>query len=80
MVDALSYWMVCLRSFFTRYFLRDGKLIRNRHTSEGFALQIVEGIDAIGGTVKDKCGLYDTCKRWDDWVGGVGFNQYDSGV
>lgn len=50
------------------------------HTSEGFALQIVEGLDLIEGTVKDKCGMYDTCARWDDWVNDVAFYQHDSGV
>ncbi|KAJ4359578.1 uncharacterized protein N0V89_000133 [Didymosphaeria variabile] len=50
------------------------------HTSEGFALQIVEGLDMIEGTVKDKCGLYDTCAKWDDWVESVAFYQQDSGV
>jgi FtsP/CotA-like multicopper oxidase with cupredoxin domain len=50
------------------------------HTSMGFALQIVEGKSMIGGTVKDKCGLYDTCKKWDDWTIETGFYQHDSGV
>jgi FtsP/CotA-like multicopper oxidase with cupredoxin domain len=50
------------------------------HTSMGFALQIVEGKSMIGDTVKDGDVLRDTCKKWTDWTGGVGFSQMDSGV
>lgn len=52
----------------------------SRHTSEGFALQLVEGMDAIADTVDDECKLYDTCANWNNWVDSVGFYQQDSGV
>ncbi|KAL6712153.1 hypothetical protein ACN47E_000030 [Coniothyrium glycines] len=50
------------------------------HTSMGFALQILEGQQQIKQTVKDECGLYRTCEKWNDWVAAKGFKQHDSGV
>ncbi|KAF2001928.1 carbohydrate-binding module family 18 [Amniculicola lignicola CBS 123094] len=50
------------------------------HTSMGFALQILEGKDSIRSTMKDECGLQDTCTNWKAWTAKTGFGQFDSGV
>lgn len=34
----------------------------------------------IKETVKDTCGLYGTCAKWNEWVLERGFKQHDSGV
>ncbi|KAJ5767597.1 hypothetical protein N7533_000180 [Penicillium manginii] len=47
------------------------------HTSEGFAVQLLERESEIG---YDMTSLNSTCKAWDKYVHADDVNQYDSGV
>lgn len=49
------------------------------HTSEGFALQLVERYSEIAGML-DTTVLQDTCTTWDAYVAVSGVEAEDSGI
>lgn len=49
------------------------------HTSEGFALQVVERESEISGIV-DTSVMNDTCSTWDTYEDASGITEEDSGV
>ncbi|KAI1822179.1 multicopper oxidase [Xylaria intraflava] len=50
------------------------------HTSQGFALQLVERESEISGAVKDKTVLDDTCTAWNNYQTSSDLVQTDSGI
>ncbi|KAI0394280.1 multicopper oxidase [Xylariaceae sp. FL0594] len=50
------------------------------HTSQGFALQLVERESEIQQSITDMTGLQDTCAAWNTYQSDAGVQQEDSGV
>lgn len=50
------------------------------HVAMGFALQIIEGISDIAGTVSNRKQLDDTCSSWATYATDFGIHTDDSGV
>ncbi|KAH8879996.1 multicopper oxidase [Thozetella sp. PMI_491] len=50
------------------------------HTSQGFALQLVERADEIAGTISSSSSMADTCSNWAAYANRAELVQEDSGV
>ncbi|KAF2258770.1 hypothetical protein CC78DRAFT_95840 [Lojkania enalia] len=49
------------------------------HSAMGFAMQIIEGMDFINGTVSSRCQMDQTCASWRNWAAAHNYHP-DTGV